>query len=201
MPTGYTADLYDGKDVSFEDFTMNCARAFGALVSLRDEPNAEIPDEFPVDEYYVRRFKETSEELEKAQKMTDKDFALEAEKHYSEEYKFLTEAIEEKLSIRKRYENMLEQVKEWNPPTKEHFELKKFMIDQLEESIRFDASTDYYEKTRSELTLETPEESKARILEDCEWRFNNAKEQLEKSEAAARERTEWIVELRRSLNK
>lgn len=82
MPTGYTADLYDGKDVSFEGFALNCARAFGALVSLRDEPDAEIPDEFKVDEYYVKKFEEAKEELEKAESMTDEEFAEDAKQFY-----------------------------------------------------------------------------------------------------------------------
>ena len=50
MPTGYTVALYEGKDVTFEDFVMGCSRAFGALISLRDEPNAPIPEEFKVSE-------------------------------------------------------------------------------------------------------------------------------------------------------
>lgn len=36
MPTGYTADIKDGID--FKTYAMNCARAFGACVMLRDEP-------------------------------------------------------------------------------------------------------------------------------------------------------------------
>jgi len=37
MPTGYTADLNDGKQVTFQEFTMKCARAFGALIEMRDD--------------------------------------------------------------------------------------------------------------------------------------------------------------------
>lgn len=46
MPTGYTADIKDG--ISFETYAMNCARAFGACVSLRDKPSGGkvIPDAF-----------------------------------------------------------------------------------------------------------------------------------------------------------
>ena len=44
MPTGYTYDLYDGKDIEFPDFVMKCARAFGALIEIRDDPmDAAIP--------------------------------------------------------------------------------------------------------------------------------------------------------------
>ena len=34
MPTGYTADIKDGID--FKTYAMNCARAFGARVMLRE---------------------------------------------------------------------------------------------------------------------------------------------------------------------
>lgn len=199
MPTGYTADLYDGKDVSFEDFTLNCARAFGALVSLRDEPDAEIPDEFKVDEFYVKKFEKAEEELEKAKQMTDEDFAAEAEETFAERKELLLRMIEEKKEIRKRYENMLEQVKQWVPPTEDHIELKNFMMSQLEDSIQADGSTDYYEKELAELRCETVEEAKSRLMEDRIWDFNRSKEQLEKAEYAAKDRTEWVSQLRKSL--
>lgn len=201
MPTGYTADLYDGKDVSFEDFTLNCARAFGALVSLRDEPDAEIPDEFKVDEYYVERFEKAKEELEKVKQMTDEDFAAEAEKTFAREKESLLRTIEEKKAIRKRYENMLEEVKQWVPPTSDHVALKNFMIDQLESSIRYDAPTGFYEKKLAELTLETVEEAKSRLMDDCIWELNFSKERLEQAGDAAKYRTEWVSQLRKSLTK
>lgn len=37
MPTGYTSPLYEGKEISFEQFALRCARNFGALVMMRDE--------------------------------------------------------------------------------------------------------------------------------------------------------------------
>ena len=36
MPTGYTHELHEGEEISFEKFVMSCARAFGALVLMRD---------------------------------------------------------------------------------------------------------------------------------------------------------------------
>lgn len=35
MPTGYTADIKDG--ITFRDFALRCARAFGATIMQRDE--------------------------------------------------------------------------------------------------------------------------------------------------------------------
>lgn len=47
MPTGYTADLHDGKDVTFDQFVKQCARGMGALVTLRDAPwDAPLPERF-----------------------------------------------------------------------------------------------------------------------------------------------------------
>ena len=56
MPIGYTSKLHDG-DQPFNEFIMSCARAFGALVTMRDDPNdAPIP-EFEVSEYSVTSVK------------------------------------------------------------------------------------------------------------------------------------------------
>jgi len=45
MPTGYTLDLYDGKNITFKEFVMKCAGAFGALISMKDESlDAPIPE-------------------------------------------------------------------------------------------------------------------------------------------------------------
>jgi len=38
MPSGFTSDIYDGKKITFKDFTLKCARAFGACIHLRDDP-------------------------------------------------------------------------------------------------------------------------------------------------------------------
>lgn len=201
MPTGYTADLCDGKDVSFEGFALNCARAFGALVSLRDEPDAEIPDEFKVDEYYVKKFEEAKEELEKVKSMTDEELAEDAKQFYEYEKAHFTTLINDAVATRKRYENMLEQVEQWEPPTEKHIELKKFMIDQLNESIRFDTSTSYYEEALAKLSLETVEEARKNRLKVYEDNFNYRKTQLEEQKGIMKDRTEWVSELRKSLKK
>ena len=37
MPTGYTSDLYEGKNISFTEFALQCSRAFGATIDQRDD--------------------------------------------------------------------------------------------------------------------------------------------------------------------
>lgn len=201
MPTGYTADLYEGKDVSFEDFALNCARAFGAFASLRDEPDAKLPREFTVDEYYVKEFEKAEADLEKVKYMTDEDFLLEAEAVYVANRASLLKTIKEHKAIRSRYENMLQQVKAWEPPTDDHVGYKEFMINQLEESIKFDASVQRYEEELAELRKETVEEVRERMIEDAEWTVNYAKEKLKAAEVQAESRSAWSSALFESLRK
>ena len=53
MPTGYTAEVQKG--ISFDKYALNCARAFGALVSMRDEPSdKEIPEKLEPSDYHFK---------------------------------------------------------------------------------------------------------------------------------------------------
>lgn len=64
MPTGYTAAITD-KDISFEQFVWDCARAFGALVLQRDDAIGS-PIKLPEPSPYNRdRLVEIKSEIEK----------------------------------------------------------------------------------------------------------------------------------------
>jgi hypothetical protein len=68
MPTGYTAAIKDG--ISFQQFAMACARAFGALVMMRDEPSsAPIPD-FQPSNFHVEHLELARAELARLQALT-----------------------------------------------------------------------------------------------------------------------------------
>lgn len=64
MPTGYTAPIYEGKQITFPEFAMQCARAFGALIDMRDDPmDSPIPDAFVPDTYHARELVKAREQL------------------------------------------------------------------------------------------------------------------------------------------
>lgn len=47
MATGYTHPVAEGTVTDFATFALDCARAFGALITIRDDPpGTPIPDEF-----------------------------------------------------------------------------------------------------------------------------------------------------------
>ena len=141
MPTGYTAPIYEGEEMTFEQFALRCARSFGALVSMRDEPiDAPIPDEFKVDAYYQKDYEEAKAAYENfiQNPPTDEELEKSYARYVQKETDRAQKANEERALGRKRYEAMLTKVLKWEPPTPEHVNLKDFMIGQLKDSIDFD---------------------------------------------------------------
>lgn len=135
MPTGYTAEIEE-KDISFKEFALRCARAFGACMDMREEPLSEkIPDEFKPHDYHPKNIRESKEKLETIRRMSDCD----AEAAASAEHLKETERIETLLKRRTerliRYKRMIAAVDAWVPPTKDHVGLKEFMLDQIRISM------------------------------------------------------------------
>jgi hypothetical protein len=139
MPTRYTAVLGEGKKVvTFREFALNCAHAFGALVLLRDsDPKAEIP-RFEPSDYNSRGLAEAKKKIAEASKWSAAKAQDLADKAYSEAVAEREKTEQKRKGSEMRYRAMLKEVKAWTPPTSEHEGLKKFMVEQLEESIKFD---------------------------------------------------------------
>ena len=70
MPSGYTENIYYGKEVTFKDFALGCARAFGACVMQRDDPADVKPKIMPEESYHTEKLKE----LKKFKKPTKAQF-------------------------------------------------------------------------------------------------------------------------------
>lgn len=195
MPTGYTADLYDGNEVSFSDFVMHCARAFGALVTMRDSPSdAEVPDEFTPSDYHRTELDRARVRLAEVEAWTPEDAHRAAADSHAEALGAWMEAQQRRRDVRGRYEAMLEQVQAWTPPTDEHQDLKDFMVQQLTESIRFD--TEYTWPQPAEVPAgRFKRKQQTQALKD----INYHTEQYAKDVERAHSRTAWVRDLRDSL--
>jgi hypothetical protein len=137
MPTGYTADI--AKGITFQQFAMNCARAFGALIMMRDEPSdAEIPAQFEPSTHYVDWANEARAKLATMQAMSIAEVERAAEDAYSEQLASWQRSRDEAVDLRNKYNAMLAQAVQWTPPTPEHEGLLDFMVKQIQESIKFD---------------------------------------------------------------
>jgi len=197
MPTGYTAAIKEG--ITFEKFIWSCARAFGALVMMRDEPNeAPIPEKFEPSNFYAEKLESTKARYEQLKKMDIVEAARESEKEYKETVAQKQKYAEESLELKTKYLVMLNHVKAWQPPSPDHFGLKNFMIEQIESSIKFDCGgIDRIFQTIPHLTAEewlAKEIYKA--LHDMEYFL---KEKSEEEERIA-SRNLWLKQLRQSLS-
>jgi hypothetical protein len=195
MPSGYTEKLYKGEDQTFEQFVMQCARAFGALIELRDEPHAEIPEKFEASPYERPRLDAAIALVIKLRDRSDDEWAAAQDAEIEEHNEHVRKAITVAGERRVRYEHMLARVHSWRPPTEEHKGLKDFMVKQLEDSIAFDCSTRYLEEQSrrpiAEYALRKQDEA-ARQLDRAEQSWNEA-------QARAAGRTTWVKDLRKSL--
>lgn len=142
MPTGYTAQIEDGKITNAKDFLLLCTRAFGVAIDLKDEPlSTPTPMEFEPDEYYKINLQRREQELEESKQMTIDEF-IEREKHSMQRSaEFAREHIKEMKSANKRYLRIREVISKWNPPTTSHEGLKEFALEQIDKSIY---SEDYF---------------------------------------------------------
>ena len=199
MPTGYTDGIKI--DTPFQDFALQCARAFGALIERRDEPaNAPIPDEFTPSNYHLEKLEQLIAEQDKARTMTLEQAVAEIERYNADQVKGGEEVRAKSAATRARYERMLNLVSNWQPPTAEHQGLQDFMVQQITDSIKWDChdSDDFVERYYAGFTG-TPAQWIAQCQEkaakDIEYHKKHYAEDCER----ARSRTAWVKALRESL--
>lgn len=196
MPTGYTHEVQSGKITEFSDFAMTCARAFGALITMRDDPHGTpIPDEFVPDTYHQDALRDAKAHLASLEAMTVDQIETAARLAHEEEHASWASRKAERAEQRKRYEAMIAKTEAWTPPTRDHVELKAFMLQQLRDSLNFDCE------------YSSPEPVK---VKRSEW-YNNAvaaakrdidrhEDEHRKEVERCRGRTQWVKDLRASLS-
>ena len=195
MPTGYTADIKDG--ITFDQFAMGCARAFGALVLMRDEPNdAPIPEKLEPNDYHERMLIENKEKLKQIEAISiDKANQLALDEWHESE-KSRIKSLNENKELRVKYQEMLDKALAWIPPTDDHKNLLKFMVDQIEKSIEFDCSEEYYSKPTELLSGDDwLEKQKAKVEHSIEYHEKENKAEIERTNS----RNSWLKHLRDSL--
>jgi len=196
MPTGYTADIKDG--ISFETFALNCARAFGACVTLRDEPGGgeNIPDEFAPSDYHVKAVQKAHDELATLLAMPEQEQERAAAKSWDDAETSRIMRLEDKRKQREAYEAMLAKVNAWTPPTLEHVGLHEFMLSQIAQSIDFDCGGDYDKEPTPRMTGDQwASERAARLNRDIGYHEKEHAAEVQRAES----RTAWVKALRSAL--
>lgn len=202
MPTGYTSDIYEGKEVSGKDFLIKCARAFGACIMMRDDSlDAPIPEEFKPNTYYSESLETAKKELKKFQYMTIEEAKDIIEKRYKDKIAENKKIRKERTEMKNRYLNTLADVYAWQPPTKDHIELKKYAIQQLEDSIKWDCGSDLDEYYSLDVEKELPQAYIDSQIKSCFHDIQYYSEEQEKENKRVAGRNKWIKDLRESLEK
>jgi hypothetical protein len=194
MPTGYTYPVVDGKVTEFPEFALSCARAFGALIMMRDAPlAAEIPDEFEPSDYSAKKLVEAKAKLKKLHSLSPAQVQHKADESYAIQLKAHLDYRARMRLENDRLDTMLKQVRSWRPPTSEHKGLKEFMIEQL-------TSSKHDMKWGSEEPVKQSAQAwLAREIASAEREVAYHTQEDEKEKERTTGRTEWVRQLRASL--
>lgn len=123
--------------------------------------------------------------LDEAEKLANREYI----KSLEEGFKSATQ--DQGLVV--KYAEMLSQIAKWQAPTKNHEELRNFMISQLEESVKFDC---YLRDPPKKMG---GEEYKASLIESAQWDIHYHSKEHKKELKYTRQRNEWVKRLKASL--
>lgn len=202
MPSGYTY-MFEKGNPSFEEFFWRCARAMGAFIHMRDDA-ADAPLRLPTEDdfggasYYSERLAEAVENLKKYSTMSLDTANSLMNKSYDDMVKEAKASMKERTALRNKYESMLAQVNDWVPPTADHKNFKKFMVDQLKQSIEWDCDNKYYLEK-----IEAPRQTAKEWLNDMRVQARRDIEYYTKhladEKARNKERLDWVQTLVKSV--
>jgi len=195
MSTGYTAKIEKG--ISFQEYAFTCARAFGALISMRDNSmDDKIPDKIEPSDYHLKALEEVKNELKMLKSLSLEEVEKQAKKAFQDSVDYYEESIQKAAELKKKYMDMLSKVNIWQPPTQEHVELKNFMKQQIEISIDSDCSMCLTAPSlisgKEWLNIKI-----ASCLQNIAYHTEKNKEEIER----ANNRTQWIQALKKSLER
>lgn len=196
MPTGYTADVQSGKVTDFREFAWQCARAFGALILMRDDPTgAPIPQRFePETKFYDRMIEDGKKARAELKDMSIEHAAKEAAAEHRDALAAWNSRRIERDAEKLRYLSMIEKVQAWQPPSPEHQGMKDFMLEQLNSSLKFDC-TEYSGPPEPMTATAWLARKNEKAVRDISYGIENREREIERTES----RNRWLAQLRDSL--
>lgn len=137
MPTGYTADVANGKVTELEDYILTVSRGMGFAYHLRDSVGV---DGIPLQEepsYYQTSYEDAVDKLNSWLKMSRQQRRVEYNRYVEDVESSNKRAIKEHDRELSNYTNMIAKVEAWEVP--DFLEsTKKFALEQLRGSVKFD---------------------------------------------------------------
>ena len=203
MPTGYTAGIEDGTITTGKDFLKLCTRAFGIAMDLRDEPlSVPTPTKFEPNTYYKDKLEEAKAELEECRKISFEEAKAKMIKSHADRVKMYKSIAERYTENNKKYAKVRAEVEAWNPPTLEHYNLKKFALEQIDMCIEKQEYIDEcLQKANEKLddSDKAVEEFISHEFESCYENLKRRKEYWEEEQARAASKNAWMENFLNSL--
>lgn len=195
MPTGYTQKLMENGQ-SFPDFVLGCARAFGACVMMRDDPQDTPIPEFKPSDYNAKAKAEAEAEIARLEAMTPEERVAFGEERKAAALAIYRDLLERETAQNARLDVMRDQVEAWTAPTAGHLKLKKFMLQQINVS-RHDTSGAV--ARISELEKQGPEFYYEEALRKARWSVEHHTKSQKEEEDRVAACNEWVRQLKQSI--
>lgn len=179
----------------FNEFLWKCAKQFSPLVHLREDSGDQIRLPEKQDDLLQReaRVKAAKKDLDKILAKTSEEKEEDASRAWelvNTHYRGLLARREVEL---RRYEKMLVQVTTWEPPTPDHENLKKFMIELINDGIGYDCKMPVAPERIS------AEDYYSEMKNYCMRALENAERALEQANNSGNADSEWILALFESV--
>lgn len=202
MPTGYTKFIEDGKITTGKEFILLCTRAFGIAAGLREEPlTVPTPMLFEPDDYYAKAYDRAIKRYNEFNMSFD-DALRQMRKEYDARKSAAYRAIEKMCATNEKYKTIREEIVNWNPPTREFYNLKEFALNQIAISLEPESAISYYEAVLNEPFDDSEEavrkyiESERKFLED---EVGRSRARLDEEIKNAQSKTRYMEDLMESL--
>lgn len=205
MPTAYTQGIINGEITTFQQFATQCMRAFGATIHMRGNDLSAKYEPRQPEEYHQKEMNSIKGRIKVLKKQTDKSLIYVEKKGLESSKKHHVNSIKRIKEQKSLLDKIMIDVRKWTPPTSEHKELKKFMDDQIRQTIEFDCNTEYHEnaliKIESDLLNINAKEIRQREIDKCkkdmEYHFRHYQKEVEGCERS----NKWVQDLLTSLKK
>lgn len=194
MASGYTHGVATGDVTSLRAFTMRCARAFVGF--MRDWPaDAPIPTTYPEWNTYDADVSNAIQLLDRVKSATDEWFESDIDRKHRDRVEAEDRYHKNSTVTRARYEAMIAKVTAWDAPEVLR-PTREFMLDQLNESIRFDCPA-----PRAVTVIDRPTVAEFRAAEiaEAERVLAAARERAAKETARVKAMNKWLAEFHAAL--
>ena len=206
MPTGYTAGIINGEITTFEQFATQCTRAFGATIHMRDNPMDSPYEPRTPSDYYTNSIQSKRERLEEIESMSDEKIVEDFNTHLEEDLKYHQTKMEEDKRNLEKLNSMLESAKSWIPPTEDHQPFRRFMIEQIETTIKVDGDPSYHVNKMVEIKKQmeegiNPKEYREETIQEIKSQISYHETEHQKELARCKDSNDWMEKFFESIKK